>query len=372
MSRLKQFLFDVHLWLGLGSGIIVSILCFTGAYLAFQPVVEDWLNRDLYRRATEQPPLPIEELLKTASDNSGEDFTALEIPTDPTHPWSLRVGRSSTLLEPGTAEFLAEPRPFLEGSYRFCFRLHRWLLLEQSAGRAITGAATVIFVVILLTGVILWVQKTAKKRKRGLLLRWNVGWKRFNYDSHLVLGLYSAIPLTIMAISGLFWSYRDPFVATVYRVLDGSAPPVRERKAEKGEDSPTNFNLPYQAVREYFDSRYPEPGVLRISFPKEGEATFSVVKQRQAGFGVLPIRDEVQFRVADGTVAREELFQDKSRAEKVLSLIKAIHTGEVYGAFSISLYILCSLIGAILPISGTIMWWNRTKGRFFPSKEPRK
>ena len=197
------------------------------------------------------------------------------------------------------------------------------------------------------------------------MLRWKVSWKRLNYDSHLVLGLYAAIPLTVMAVSGLFWSYRGPFVATTYRVLDGTSPPSPEKRSEKSEDGATNYDLPYQTVRDYFEGRHPEPGKLRINFPRVGEATFAVVKHREAGLGALPVRDEVHFRTGDGVVEKEELFENKSRAEKTLSLIKVIHTGEFYGSFSLIVYIVCSLIGALLPISGTIMWWYRTKGRPF-------
>lgn len=359
----KQFFFDLHLWLGLASGLIVAVLCLTGFYLAIHPPVEDWLNRDLYRRVDRQPALQLSELLEEVQAEEAA-YTAVEIPTDEARPWVLRQGRKSALVEQSSGELLGEPRPFLDGSYRFCFRLHRWLLLESSTGRAITGAATVGFLFILASGLVLWMQKTVKNRRRGLLLKRGVSWKRLNYDTHLVLGLYASLPLFLMGVTGLFWSYRGPFVAIVYRVLDGAPAPARQERKEPKDEAALNYRLPYTEAREYFSSRFPEPGHLTIYFPREGEETFRVVKTRQASLGVLPVRDEARFSVNDGQVMEELWYDNKTRAEKFLSLIKAIHLGEFYGFASILLYLICTAIGTSLPISGTIMWWNRMRGRF--------
>ena len=271
------------------------------------------------------------------------------------------------LVDPSTGDLLAEPRPFLEGSYMWAFRLHRWLLMERSVGRSITGAATLVFVGILLSGLVLWFQKTARKRKRGLLFKRGVSWKRFNYDSHLVLGLYAALPLLVMALSGLFWSYRTAFVATTYMILDGTSPEQKQKeKAPTAKsDAGPNYSLPYERVQEWMSQRFPDPGTLTVYFPREGEATFRVVKRREAWIQNLPAVDEVFFRTESGEVEAEELFANRTRAQKVLALIKAIHIGEIYGPFSLVLYIVCAAIGAILPISGIIMWWNRWGKRAF-------
>lgn len=364
----KQLLFDIHLWLGLASGVIVCILCFTGFYLALQPAVEEWLNRDLYVRSGEAPEMPVSELLQSVTGEGKPAYSAIQIPTDSTRPWTLRVGRRSSLVDPGTGVVLGEPEPFLDGSYRFCFRLHRWLLLESSLGRPITGAATVIFLILTVTGVILWIQKTAKNRRRGLLLRRGVSFKRLNYDTHLVLGLYASVPLFVMGLTGLFWSYRTPFVATAYRLLDGSPPPIRERRDRSGEKSGFNYELPYEAVTQYFQENFPQAGELTIYFPREGEAAFRAVKSREAGLGALPVRDEASFQVGSGEVIEQNLYENKSRAQRLLSLVKAIHVGEFNGVFSMILYLVCTLIGTTLPLSGTIMWWNRIKWRFFNLK----
>lgn len=364
--RWKDFLFDLHLYLGLLSGVIVCLLCLTGTYLALQPLAEDWLNRDLIHRRSSEQPMPVAELIKSVADPDRK-FSGLEVPYDQDRPWSLREGRRSTLVEPSTGEVLPKPKPLLEGSYRLSFRLHRWLLLDSSIGRPITGAATLIFILILLSGIVLWFQKTAKNRKRGLLLKRGVKWKRLNYDTHLVLGIYAALPLLVMALSGLFWSYRTPFVNATYRIFDGTSAPEKSKRSDSpSEEKPFIYDLPFSQAIEHMTSTFPENGHLRIDFPKEDESTFRVTKYRDASLGVLPIRDEVHFDITTGEPTQTILFRDKTRAERVLSLIKPIHTGEVNGTVSVLLYALCCLIGTSLPISGTIMWWNRTKkGRRF-------
>ena len=358
----KQFLFDIHLWLGLGSGVIVSILCLTGVYLALHPPIEDWLNRDLRVHNAEGIHLSPAVIVDTAS--GPHEFTAREIPSQPNASWILKQGRRSFYVDPFTGELLGEPLPFLDGSFRFAFRLHRWLLLDTSVGRPITGAATVIFLVVLLSGGILWLQKTRKNRTRGLAFKRGVNWKRWNYDLHLILGVYALIPLFVMGASGLFWSYRTPFQQVAYTLLDGRSAPQQEQRARTAErDAPLVTDLPYEQTLRQLEKELSYSGSTTIYFPKADDEQFRVVKKREAGFWSVPARDEVQFDRETGDIVERKLFGDKTRAEKFLSLIKAIHIGEVLGNFSLVLYLLASLVGTTLPISGSIMWWNRIRAQ---------
>ena len=366
----REFLFDVHLWLGLGSGIVIVLLCFTGFILALQPVLKASTNKEVrYRAAPEATILPLEQMVAQVTNKTAA--SALEIPADPKLNWKLYEGRNAIYIDPATGETLGQEGAFLDGLYRTSFRLHRWLLLDSSIGRPITGVATLFFLVILVSGLILWFQKCWNKWRRGLLLKRKVGWKRLNYDLHLVLGFYTLIPLFIMGFSGLFWSNRPIFNRVVYAVLDQTSPPERggrQNRRRGGQDEQVrNYQLPYSQILASV-SPADSKGSIRIDFPAQGDKTLSVSVTRPAGFWSVPGRDRYTVDSTSGEIVESDLFADKTRAEKFLSQIKAIHIGEVWGNFSLVLYLIASFLGTTLPITGVVMWWNRVGRRWWRTK----
>ena len=167
-----------------------------------------------------------------------------------------------------------------------------------------------------------------------------------------------------MASTGLYWSYREPYKAVVYGVLDGSPAPPPKPSSKKDETTPRQTALPYAAMLARVTAEHPQPGLITIVFPKQGESTVSVSKTRSAGFWCLPIKDEWSFQSSTGDVVARKPFAGKTRAEKLLSLMLAIHTGAAWGNLTLVLWLLATCLGVTLPITGTIMWWNRMRGQW--------
>ena len=362
---LRQFFFVTHLWLGLASGIIVTILCLTGFLLALHPPIEQWINRDLMVREDIGDPIPADQLVEKTLKGSEVRYTAIEVPALENGAWKFREGRDNTFVDPYTGENLGLSRPFVKDLYRTVFRLHRWLLLDDEIGRPITGAATVIFLIVTISGLVLWFDKCRKNYMKGLVLRRGVGWKRFNYDAHLVMGIYTLIPVIIMAASGLFWSYNDTFKAVSFRILDGTAAPApkpREPKKEKKEDPELFTDLPYQAIVETVNKELPYSGPFTLRFPEKGKSEIVITKTPVARFWQVPARDELELDLS-GQVVKRKLYSEKTRAEKFLSVIKPIHVGTVWGNFTLVIYLVASFLATTLPLTGTIMWWNRIRAQ---------
>jgi hypothetical protein len=161
----------------------------------------------------------------------------------------------------------------------------------------------------------------------------------------------------------LYWSYREPYKAVVYRLLDNApAPPVApKKKSASGEEPSKNTALPYQRILDTVNTEYPYPGEVRLLFPHQGDRSLEVEKIRVAGLLQLPTKDVLVLDVASGEVVRRKPFASLSWAEKFLSQVYSLHTGALLGNVSLGLFLLATLVGTSLPISGTLMWWNRQK-----------
>lgn len=95
--------------------------------------------------------------------------------------------------------------------------LHVSLFLGET-GRLIIGIATLLLILEIVTGYILWYDvakalvHSSRVRGAGVLygLRQSLSWTRPNlrYGIHVGAGIWVAIPLLLMAVTGLTWSFQ--------------------------------------------------------------------------------------------------------------------------------------------------------------------
>jgi uncharacterized iron-regulated membrane protein len=94
--------------------------------------------------------------------------------------------------------------------------IHLYLLLPPEIGHWIVGVSVIIFMVIMITGLILWWPKRKTDRKRSFTIKWGGRWRRVNYDLHNVLGFYATSIAMILAISGLAIAF-EPVSKAIYK-----------------------------------------------------------------------------------------------------------------------------------------------------------
>jgi uncharacterized iron-regulated membrane protein len=361
-AALKRRVFlAVHQWLGLGSSLIVLVLCLTGTLLALQGPVESWVNRDVQRVVPQGQPMALETLIPRLAADADRPFTGLVVPASPEEALQLRQGRAVTYVNPYTGEVLGAVNSSVREAFMVVFRLHRWLLLDDGIGRPITGAATAIFLVTLLTGMLMWWPRHVKQFVASLRFRKNANGKGLNYDLHVVLGLYALIPLFVMGVSAMNWSYSGPFKAAVYGVLDGKAAPERP-KARDDEGAPWTA-LPYARLVETTNRIYPYAGPIRITFPQAAGVPVEVSKVHMPTPVSMPYVDQLKLDGRTGEVIEQTPFAGKSRGAQVSSLIKDIHVGTIFGGASLAVYLLACAIGTTLPITGALHWWGKLRAR---------
>lgn len=359
----QALLLDLHLWLGLISGLIVFLLCLSGTVLVLQDPIERWANRTVLQVTPGPQRQPLEILIPRVATETGQTFSSVLIPQAPDQALMLQKGRSPAVyVDPYSGKVLGSLNKPLRDSFMVFFRLHRWLLLDTPIGRPITGAATLMFIVVLISGLILWAFKARPKPARALSFKRGVSWKRLNYDLHLILGFYSFGPLLVMAVTALFWSYNPVFEASVFQLLDGRAVPAEAPDAPTDKKARPVLDLPYARLQSEAARLYPYAGDLQIRLP-QGKAPVTVTKIHNPTAWSVPYRDGFTANAKTGEVLETKPFAAKSRAEKFLSLVKAMHIGTVFGSLSFWVYFLACLIATSLPLTGVIHWALKLKAR---------
>ena len=224
---MRKIFRNIHLWLSVPFGILITLICFSGAALVFEKEVMELCHRELYFvKKVEAAPLPMEQLMTkvAATLPDSVSVTGVNISSDPERAYQVTLSkprRASMYVDQYTGEITGkyERAPF----FNFMFRMHRWLLdsMKQDGGifwgKMIVGTSTLMFVFVLISGVVVWWPRTRKALKNSLKIVANKGWRRFWYDLHVAGGMYALVFLLAMALTGLTWSfqwYRTGFYKT--------------------------------------------------------------------------------------------------------------------------------------------------------------
>jgi uncharacterized iron-regulated membrane protein len=266
----------------------------------------------------------------------------------------------------------------------YVFSLHRWLLLDkveapilesmtnQELGRLINGIATSLFLLGVLTGIFLWLPKKAKNWKQGLTVKWSGNWKRINHDLHNTLAFYSILALFIMSVTGPYWSFGW-YKTAWQKTWDTYQAPKEEKKEDKSKESSTTESVVEDstAISEpqiiSLDEALAEAnqhlsyaGVVKLTLPEEPQGDLAVSKSR-TGFFARAGADQLKLNVETLELKEKVLFGELPVRQQIGKSVKALHTGEIFGKFTKFLWAVACAIATSLPITGTMIWWNKRK-----------
>ncbi|WP_372756598.1 PepSY-associated TM helix domain-containing protein [Mariniflexile sp.] len=367
---IRKFINDIHLWLGLGSGIILFLVCLSGTVLAFEKEIKSFFAEEVTVKTSQQK-ATVASLTETLKASNNGFVIGVTIPSTNQKPYEFSVKKdlkerrgSQILVNPYTESIHKVEKTKADGFMLSMFKLHRWLLLDTNIGRPIVGVATIIFLILAISGIVLWFPKKVKWKnlKQGFKIKTDANWKRINHDLHNTLGFYACILILIMGITGLCWSFES--YKTGLGNLIGAE--IFNRPSPDFKVSPTHNNeaITVDDAIVLANKTLNYNGELSITFPNKKNNYYSFRKTNDSNWS--PITTDNLYMDTSGTILAVELFNEKPLNVKIASLIKPIHTGEIFGNLSKFIYFLACLIATSLPVTGTIIWLNKLK------KKPKK
>lgn len=371
---MKKIFRKIHLWLSVPFGLIITLVCFSGAMLVFENEVNEWSRPDLYYVETvKESSLPMDKLLEKVATTLPDSVsvTGVSISSDPGRAYQVSLSkpcRASLYVDQYTGEVKGKSER--SGFFMFMFRMHRWLLDSMNPGnegifwgKMIVGVSTLLLVFVLISGVVIWWPRTRKALKNSLKITATKGWRRFWYDLHVAGGMYALIFLLAMALTGLTWSfpwYRMAFykifgVEVQQRVAQGHE---QKSDAQKRDTKPAvhrekkSFAY-WQEVYDKLSRQNPEYKQISIS---SGTASVSF-----NCFGNQRASDRYSFNTDNGEFTETSLYQHQDKSGKIRGWIYSIHVGNWGGMFTRILAFIAALIGAALPLTGYYLWIKKLK-----------
>lgn len=333
----KKVFRKIHLWLSVPAGIFITLICFSGAMMVFEKEITEWCRHDLYFvQEVKEHALPQEKIADIVAATLPDSVTVTGVNTfaEADRAWQVTLSkprRASVYVDQYTGEIKGryERLPFFDTM----FHMHRWLLgPSQGAGKWIVGVCTLFLVIILITGLLMWLTNRKKPLTQSLKISTGHGWHRFWHDLHVAGGIYATIFLLAMALTGLTWSfswYRTGFYAMFG--VDASAGGHGKPRTE-------------QVVASERRHRHGRPDGVAEGRHNRHE-------------GVEGGRHSHGGNIA----AANQKPADNDRAASVRSGIYKVHVGSWGGIVTKIITFLAALLGATLPLTGYYLWIRRLR-----------
>ncbi len=397
-SKIRGLFNDIHLWLGLASGVILVAVCLSGTIYVYNTELREMASPELFKVEKGSERISSEVLLQMIKDESGGEITGITIPNDLERSYQISVRTKGDKSRFGTSYYVNPYTGSILGTslektrtdefMSIMFSLHRWLLLDRvenpiinglenrKLGSYISGTATILFTIGALTGLVLWFPPRLKNWRQGLKIKAKGNWKRTIHDLHNTLGFYSAILLIIMGITGPQWSfewYRTGLRKALgtYDAGAGSRGPGGSSGKEKETAAAPILAYSLEHYISEVDKRLDYPGNYRVTLPKTEKDDIQVSKTK-VGFFAPAAADQASISITSAEITEVDIFGERPFNERVSSSIKALHVGDVYGSFSKLLYFIACAIATSLPITGTLIWLNKMKKSGARSKKTKR
>ncbi len=371
MSSLRTGLFWIHLTAGLAAGTVIFVMAATGFLLAFEPQITAFAERDVRAVRSDAAAAPAAASALVASAEAarpGKRVSAMTVSANPADAVSVALGRETTLfLDPSTARVLGEGSGATRGFFRTVTDWHRWLGAGEEnrpKARAFTGAANVAFLLLALTGVVIWWprKRTARNFKNMTRFQRGLSGRARDFNWHAVIGFWTSAVLLVLTSTGMVMSYR--WAGNLLYTLTGNEPPPapaarpgRAREAGKAGSETAAARPDYDRL--FAAARSQTNDWRRITLripPGAGPVTFSI----ERGESWNPYaRSQLTLDPVTAAVTKWETYTDANSGRKLRVWARGLHTGEPFGIPGQAVAGLASLGGMVLVWTGFAMAWRR-------------
>lgn len=381
--KFRKIAYQLHLWLGLTSGLIVVIMAATGCILVFEEELKHIVHPNRYfvenigreklslSDLTEKAQKAFPESLKVKRVQISSDpartyvFRTLKMDNEALTYWGTYLYYYRVYIDPYTGK-VQEVEDAKHDFFEIVLDLHRRLLLGEKIGKTITGYSTLIFAIILFSGLVIWYpRKMSKSMLKGMFfIKTSANWKRINYDVHNVLGFYAIIPLLFISYSALIWNFES-IDKWVKNTLNGNTPAEKKAKSTiPAETSETSVNI-LDMIDHKIKESLPNRESAMVNFPRTEEGTYYT----ELTYGNKQYQNEYyNFDQYSGKILKYQSYKDKNigYGTALRERNYDLHTGSLFGISGRIIYLLAGIIATSLPITGFIIYFNKKK------KKPKK
>jgi uncharacterized iron-regulated membrane protein len=351
---MRKVVFWLHLVAGITAGVVVLIMSVTGVLLAYEKQIVAWMDSDLRAEAPLQASpmrLPLRTLLSIARDAAdGAAPTSIVLYSDSAAAAIATTG-PTVYVNSYDGRVIGAGSTATRTFFRKVTEWHRYVSLSGDSrpmGKAITGAANLVFLFIIASGCYLWFRGAVTWFRKGLR------GKAFYWNWHNVFGVWASFPLFLIVLSGTVISY--PWASNlVYRLAGSQVPGTNEgRRTERGRGPALSFeDIEFEGADfalAHAGVHVPKWKTISLRVPASADGALSLTLDSGSG-GQPQRRSILTVDRASGKKPRLESFDDQELGRRARSWLRFVHTGEYYGVIG-------QTIAAIASVAAVMLVWT--------------
>ena len=368
---MRNRIYQIHLFMGLFLGLIVSFVGLTGSAVVFKPEIDRWLNPELYNAPVSSQRIPVERVADYASAAyrwGDPSFMIIHFPLRPGDVYRVLMKEGfqedsgpwlQAMIDPSSGELLGahNPEQTLGGAL---IALHVHLFTgEHHWGGKLVGLTGVVLLAFCMTGIYLWwpgLQKLAS----GFKIKWQGSTRRTSYDLHRVGGIVMTIPLLLLVLTGVVLAFPG-YVRPAFNLI---VQPEHPPQAPQSKPIEGARRISLDRALESATRVWPEAQVTSITLPGGPRGVFTVRKRFPGdpyqhynnGRGRLWI-DQYNGEV----LAHHDMRNMPVGSRLLFDWIFPTHTGEIGGTGGRIAAFLAGLSPTFLFATGILVWYLRRR-----------
>lgn len=350
----------LHRWLSLPSALILLVVCLSGTVFVYADEIMSLIHKPYATvPVVGTKHLPVEKLRDTLHDRFPTYHVGnVVIFKDPHAAYKFLIfnkeeGIQTVFVNPYNAEILGCSKA--HNFFYIVAHLHSELLLG-AVGAWIVKIATILFLVILITGFLLWKPKklTSSNYQNFFTLKRSKTFRKMAFNHHRILGFYAVAILLVLALTGTVMAF-DTLQRLVNKAFTSKDSIHRDftTAGSKSSKDLVSIDRVIQPLLEQADVKMVKISLMR----KENEEPYMIL----AG-------DKIDILTYNGSMKQYDChsgmeIQDsaiKAQSETNNFLLK-LHLGQWGGWLSKLLTFLSGLIASYLIVTGLVIWYNKRR-----------
>jgi uncharacterized iron-regulated membrane protein len=342
---------------GLIAGVVIFIMCVTGALLAFERQTIEWSESDArYVAVSNEPKLEAAEVLAKVLEAKPEAKPAsIAIKSDPGAAWEISLGRDGVVFaDPYTGAITGESNKKVRNVMSSLREWHRYVALsgdQQPAGKAITGAGNLLFLFLAISGIYIWFPRNLvwKAVKPVIWFRGGQRGKARNFNWHNTIGFWTSLFLIIFTLTATVISYQWAS-NLLYTLTENEVPAPQGGQGGQQPQQAEAFTIPAALNTAWARSEQRSTTWKSISLrlPANESSVFTI---DEGIYWNIFGRSTLTVDTATAEVKKWDPYGERNSAVQLRSWFRFTHTGETGG-------IVGQIIGLIACVGGAFLVWT--------------
>lgn len=351
----------MHLVSALLAGVVIFIMCVTGALLSFERQTIEFAERQaryvtVPAAGERLDPQQIVDKLKAERPDAKPSSLAINNELGAT--WTVALGRDGyVFIDPYTGAIAGEGNKTARNAMSELRNWHRWVALSgegRPVGKALTGVSNIIFLFLAISGLYIWMPRmmTWKLIKPVIWFRGGLRGKARNFNWHNVIGFWTSLLLIVFTLTATVISYQ--WASNLLFTLTGNEPPPAQQgppgggqgqQAEQAYVFPTNLDTLWPVV----EAQAANWKSISLRLPIEKNAAVFTIDE--GIYWNIFGRSTLTVDASTAAVSKWDPYGTRNSAQQLRSWFRFTHTGESGGVVG-------QILGFIACVGGAFLVWT--------------